>query len=143
MVRGLAIFQQWFKDFENHYVLIGGTAAAITMIEAGLTFRLTKDLDIVLHVEVLTPEFGQRFWEFVHAGGYQQKRVFRVVGRPTFLVCGAFTRWPGTPEAARQPVSYRQLGAFRRACERRYLQSPPLCWLALRMQWVARQHSVR
>jgi len=25
VVRGLAIFQEWFKDFENHYVLIGGT----------------------------------------------------------------------------------------------------------------------
>jgi len=24
-VRGLAIFQQWFKDFEDQYVLIGGT----------------------------------------------------------------------------------------------------------------------
>lgn len=73
MVRGLAIFQQWFKDFENQYVLIGGTAASITMNEAGLSFRGTKDLDIVLHVEVLTPAFGQKFWEFVQAGGYQQK----------------------------------------------------------------------
>mgnify|MGYP006198899365 CR=1 FL=1 len=27
MVRGQAIFQEWFKDFENQYVLIGGTAA--------------------------------------------------------------------------------------------------------------------
>ena len=73
MVRGLAIFQEWFKDFENQYVLIGGTAASITMTEAGLPFRGTKDLDIVLHVEVLTPAFGQKFWEFVQAGGYQQK----------------------------------------------------------------------
>lgn len=73
MVRGLAIFQEWFKDFENQYVLIGGTAASITMTEAGLSFRGTKDLDIVLHVEVLTPAFGQKFWEFVQAGGYQQK----------------------------------------------------------------------
>jgi hypothetical protein len=69
----LAIFQEWFKDFENQYVLIGGTAASITMTEAGLPFRGTKDLDIVLHVEVLTPAFGQKFWEFVQAGGYQQK----------------------------------------------------------------------
>ena len=74
MVRGLAVFQDWFKDFENHYVLIGGTAASITMIEAGLPFRGTKDLDIVLHVEVLTPEFGRKFWKFVQAGGYQQKQ---------------------------------------------------------------------
>lgn len=27
MVKGLSIFQEWFKDFENQYVLIGGTAA--------------------------------------------------------------------------------------------------------------------
>ena len=73
MVRGLAIFQEWFKDLEDQYVLIGGTAASITMTEAGLPFRGTKDLDIVLHVEVLTPTFGQKFWEFVQAGGYQQK----------------------------------------------------------------------
>ena len=73
MVRGLAIFQEWFKDFENQYVLIGGTAALITMTEAGLPFRGTKDLDMVLHVEVLTREFGHTFWKFVEAGGYQQK----------------------------------------------------------------------
>jgi hypothetical protein len=36
-------------------------------------FFHVKDLDIVLHVEVLTPAFGQKFWEFVQAGGYQQK----------------------------------------------------------------------
>lgn len=73
MVIGQAIFQAWFKGFEDQYVLIGGTAASITMNEAGQPFRGTKDLDIVLHVEVLTPAFGQRFWEFVQAGGYQQK----------------------------------------------------------------------
>ena len=27
MVKGLAIFQEWFKGFEDHDVLIGGTAA--------------------------------------------------------------------------------------------------------------------
>jgi hypothetical protein len=73
VVRGLAIFQEWFQNFKDQYVLIGGTAASITMTEAGLSFRGTQDLDIVLHVEVLTPAFGQKFWEFVQAGGYQQK----------------------------------------------------------------------
>jgi hypothetical protein len=73
MVKGLVIFQAWFKDFEDQYVLIGGTAALITMTEAGLPFRGTKDLDIVLHVEALTPAFGQKFWAFVQAGGYQKK----------------------------------------------------------------------
>ena len=73
MVRGLTIFQDWFKDFEDQYVLIGGTAAWISMEEAGLPFRGTKDLDIVLHVEALTPEFGEKFWGFVQLGAYQQK----------------------------------------------------------------------
>ena len=72
MVRGLEIFQKWFAGFENQYVLIGGTAALITMAEAGVPFRGTKDLDIVLHVEVLTQAFGLKFWEFVQAGGYQR-----------------------------------------------------------------------
>jgi len=71
MVRGLSLFQEWFKDFGDHYVLIGGTAAKITMAEEGLEFRGTKDLDIILHIEMLTPEFGRKFWAFVQAGGYQ------------------------------------------------------------------------
>jgi hypothetical protein len=73
MVRGLDVFQKWFKGFEDQYVLIGGTAAVITMADVGLPFRGTRDLDIVLHVEVLSQAFGLRFWDFVQAGGYQQK----------------------------------------------------------------------
>ena len=64
MVRGLDVFQEWFAAYANQYVLIGGTAASLTMEEAGLRFRATKDLDIVLHVEVLTPAFGDAFWKF-------------------------------------------------------------------------------
>jgi hypothetical protein len=51
MVRGLDVFQGWFADYADQYVLIGGTAASLTMEEAGLAFRAAKDLDIVLHVE--------------------------------------------------------------------------------------------
>lgn len=41
------------------------------MEEAGLEFRATKDLDIVLHVEALTPAFAKAFWRFVADGGYE------------------------------------------------------------------------
>jgi len=75
MVRGLDIFQEWFCGFEEQYVLIGGTAAHITLSQEGLEFRATKDLDIVLHVEAMTPEFGRRFWEFVKAGAYQRNEA--------------------------------------------------------------------
>ncbi len=75
MVKGLDLFRKWFADYGNQYVLIGGTAATIAMDEAGLPFRATKDLDVVLHVEALLPEFGKTFWNFVRAGGYQIRQA--------------------------------------------------------------------
>jgi hypothetical protein len=39
------------------------------MDEAGLEFRSTKDLDIVLHVEAMSAGFGEALWTFVKEGG--------------------------------------------------------------------------
>ena len=83
MVKGLDVFQSWFADHVDQYVLIGGTAASLTMEDAGLDFRATKDLDIVLHVEALTPQFGQTFWRFVEAGGYGIRQASDM-GKPVF-----------------------------------------------------------
>ncbi len=71
MVVGLDIFTEHFKDYRDQYILIGGAASDRLMEEAGLTFRATKDLDIVLCVEVLDPGFVKHFWEFIKLGGYQ------------------------------------------------------------------------
>ena len=69
MVIGLDRFQKAFAQYQDHYVLIGGTAAFLTMQEVGLDFRATKDLDLVLHVEVLSKEFGQAVWQFIRDAG--------------------------------------------------------------------------
>jgi hypothetical protein len=53
VVKGLDVFQNHFARYADQYVLIGGTAATLAMEEAGLEFRATKDLDIVLHIEAL------------------------------------------------------------------------------------------
>lgn len=45
------------------------------MEESGLAFRATKDLDVVLHVEALTPDFGATFWNFAAAGGYRIRQA--------------------------------------------------------------------
>lgn len=74
MVRGLDIFREWFAKFPDQYILIGGTAATLAMEEAGLDFRATKDVDVVLVVEALTPAFGETFWAFIEAGGYQVRQ---------------------------------------------------------------------
>ena len=83
MVRGLDIFKEWFAGYADQYVLIGGTAATLTMEGAGLAFRATKDLDIVLHVEALTPAFGEAFWKFVDAGRYEIRQAGET-GKPIF-----------------------------------------------------------
>jgi len=68
VVRGLDVFREYFAGHADQFVLIGGTAATLAMEEAGLEFRATKDLDIVLHIEALSPSFGEVFWSFVEAG---------------------------------------------------------------------------
>jgi hypothetical protein len=52
------------------------------MEEAGLEFRSTKDLDIVLYLEAVTPEFGKVFWAFIEAGGYEIRESGS--GKPIF-----------------------------------------------------------
>ena len=82
MVKGLDIFREFFAPYSRQYVLIGGTAASLAMEDAGLEFRSTKDLDIVLYVEALSPEFAKTFWSFVEAGGYEIRESS--AGKPTF-----------------------------------------------------------
>jgi len=71
MVKGIDQFQAHFEDFNDRYVLIGGAACFLSFDEAGLDFRVTKDLDIVLCVEALDTDFAQAFWDFVVRGKYK------------------------------------------------------------------------
>jgi len=73
MVKGLDLFREHFRGYADRYVLIGGTACDLAMGEAGLEFRVTKDLDIVLCVEALDKVFVEAFWAFNRDGKYQLK----------------------------------------------------------------------
>jgi hypothetical protein len=73
-VIGLDLFQERFADFEDAFILIGGAACELWFAEQNLEFRLTKDLDIVLILDRLTPEFMARFWRFIDDGRYKIKR---------------------------------------------------------------------
>ena len=82
MVLGIERFKEWFRGYEDHYAIIGGTACDLLMAEEGLDFRGTKDFDLVLIVEAITPEFGKRFWEFVRRAGYEHRN--KSTGQPQF-----------------------------------------------------------
>lgn len=74
MVRGLDIFRDFFADYRDCYVLIGGSACDVYFSDQDIPFRVTHDLDMILCVEALTPAFFNRFWEFIRAGGYLHRQ---------------------------------------------------------------------
>lgn len=73
MVVGLKRWREHFADYADRYVLVGGVACEQVMEEVGLTFRLTKDFDVVLLVELLDAAFADVFWAFIEAGGYERR----------------------------------------------------------------------
>jgi len=75
VVRGLDRFREYFSAFADRYVLIGGTACDLSLTDAGLAFRATRDLDIVLCLESLDRDFGRSFWSFVKDAGYGQQET--------------------------------------------------------------------
>lgn len=70
MVVGMDLFSEHFKSHTEQYVLIGGGACDRYFEQRGIAFRATKDLDVILIVEALTPEFVNRFWDFIKEGEY-------------------------------------------------------------------------
>lgn len=82
MVKGLERFANHFAAYSDQYVLIGGTACSLVMEDAGLDFRATKDLDIVLSIEALDAQFVDAFWQFIKDGGYQNRQ--RSTGKELF-----------------------------------------------------------
>lgn len=82
MVKGIEVFRKHFAGYEDKYVLIGGTACDLLFQKIGQSFRATRDLDIILVAEVLTPEFGKKFWEFIKNGQYMIQQ--RSDGSPVF-----------------------------------------------------------
>lgn len=80
MVKGLDIFREQFRAFEGAFTLIGGAACDEWFTSQGLPFRATKDLDIVLMIEVLDPKFVAALWAFVKEGEYEVRE--RNDGKP-------------------------------------------------------------
>lgn len=66
----LVSFKEAFRDYTDCYTLIGGSACFILMDDAGLSFRATHDIDMILVFEDKRKEFGSVFWNFIIRGGY-------------------------------------------------------------------------
>lgn len=80
MVRGIDSFREWFRGYEENYVVIGGTACDLLLGAVGDTFRATRDIDMVIITEALGAEFGSRIWEYIKTAGY--RRHIKSTGMP-------------------------------------------------------------
>lgn len=71
MIRGLDHFREYFSEYSENFILIGGVASYLLLSVAGSRrVRATKDLDIVL---VLKPsaKFLVAFKAYISSGGYE------------------------------------------------------------------------
>ena len=82
MVRGIESFKEWFKGCEEQYAINGGTACDLLMSNEGLSFRATKDIDLVLIIEAVNTSFGRQFWDYITAAGYEHRA--KSSGNPQF-----------------------------------------------------------
>ncbi len=69
-IKGLDRFAEHFKDYSENYIIVGGTACSLVLGDAGIPFRATKDIDMIITVEEISHEFGERFWAFIKNGQY-------------------------------------------------------------------------
>ena len=72
-IRGLHHFADFFKDLREDFAVIGGTAATMLLDEAGLEFRATKDIDIVI-IAAESNTFAERMIQYVKHGRYEIQR---------------------------------------------------------------------
>ena len=80
MVVGLKLFRERFRSFQGSFVLIGGAACDDWFGRQRLSFRATKDLDIVLLAEAIDEAFVREMRRFVSDGGYRIRQ--RSTGTP-------------------------------------------------------------
>jgi hypothetical protein len=71
VINGLDTFRKHFAEHGKSFVLIGGVACHEWLAEQGLQFRATKDIDIVLLIELIDKAFIAHFWRFIEQGKYQ------------------------------------------------------------------------
>lgn len=64
-------FFEYFKDYQDAYVIIGGQAASILLDEAAQQSRATVDLDIIVVFEKITQPFLNRIKEFLREFHYE------------------------------------------------------------------------
>ena len=70
MTHGLKHFAEAFRDVNEEYAVVGGMAAATLMEGAGVSFRGTKDIDLVI-IAHDTESMAKRLQQYIQSGHYE------------------------------------------------------------------------
>ncbi len=74
-MKGIDKIRRYLGGYKGNYVIIGGTACNLNLEDAALHGRATKDIDMIMVCEALTPEYLRSFWAMIKAGGYSAWQV--------------------------------------------------------------------
>lgn len=74
-MKGIDKIRHYLGAYKGNYVIIGGTACNLNLEDANMVGRATKDIDMIMVCEALTPEYLKSFWDFIKAGGYSAWQV--------------------------------------------------------------------
>jgi len=82
--------REYLGGYNANYVIIGGIACNLHLQEANLKGRATKDIDMIVVCEAITPEYVRQFWKFINDGGYkihtdnsEKRRYYRFINPTT------------------------------------------------------------
>jgi len=73
LIQGIAKFTEYFKDYNDDYVVIGGLATAMVMNDLGFMARATKDIDLVV-ISEQNEDFLKKLLKFIEIAGYKTKQ---------------------------------------------------------------------
>lgn len=74
-MKGIDRIREYLGQYKGNYVIIGGTACNLNLEEVAMRGRATKDIDMIVVCEALTPDYLKSFWNFIKAGGYAAWQV--------------------------------------------------------------------
>ena len=86
MVKGLELFRKAMRPYKDNFVIIGGTACDIQLTGTTMHPRATDDIDIIVVVEKITPEFVKAFWQFIHEGNYRVEKRINQAGTSVYAL---------------------------------------------------------
>ena len=84
MVNGIDIFREHFDNYKDQYTVIGGFACDLLMSDAGLDFRQTVDIDmVIIGYHTRQRSTGQpEFYRFIDPANPSYPKMIELFSRP-------------------------------------------------------------